>query len=109
MADQDSLRSSLLPPAIGEETGDDLLHRYDFPNDRRPITDCRSLANGFWEESKKLWYLSGPAIFTSVCQYSLGAMTQTFAGHIGDLELAAVSIENSVIAGLSFGIMVSEF
>lgn len=109
MDDRDSLRSSLLPPAIGsEETGtygDDLPHRYDFPDDRPPITDCRSLANGCWEESKKLWYLSGPAIFTSVCQYSLGAMTQTFAGHIGDLELAAVSIENSVIAGLSFGIM----
>jgi len=108
MDDQDSFRSSLLPPVNEEETGkygDDLPHRYDFPDDRRPITDCRSLANGCWEESKKLWYLSGPAIFTSVCQYSLGALTQTFAGHIGELELAAVSIENSVIAGLSFGIM----
>ncbi|KAJ4843439.1 Protein DETOXIFICATION 29 [Turnera subulata] len=53
----------------------------------------------------KLWYLAGPAIFTSVCQYSLGAVTQVFAGHVGTLQLAAVSVENSVIAGFSFGAM----
>ncbi|KAI9200133.1 hypothetical protein LWI28_003132 [Acer negundo] len=47
----------------------------------------------------------GPAIFTAICQYSLGALTQTFAGLVGELELAAVSVENSVIAGLAFGIM----
>ncbi|XP_077214915.1 protein DETOXIFICATION 33-like [Tasmannia lanceolata] len=56
-------------------------------------------------ESKKLWQIAGPAIFTSVFQYSLGAITQTFVGHVGTLELAAVSIENSVIAGLAFGVM----
>ncbi|KAL6012422.1 Protein DETOXIFICATION 33 [Asimina triloba] len=56
-------------------------------------------------ESKKLWVIAAPAIFTSICQYSLGAITQTFAGHVGTLELAAVSVENSVIAGLAFGIM----
>ncbi|KAL0325683.1 UNVERIFIED_CONTAM: protein DETOXIFICATION 32 [Sesamum radiatum] len=37
----------------------------------------------FGAESKTLWKLSGPAIFTSICQYSLGALTQTFAGQVG--------------------------
>ncbi|KAH7524043.1 hypothetical protein FEM48_Zijuj06G0076400 [Ziziphus jujuba var. spinosa] len=60
----------------------------------------------FGEESRRLWKLAGPAIFTSICQYSLGALTQTFAGLAGELELAAVSVENSVIAGLAFGVMV---
>ena len=60
----------------------------------------------FGIESKRLWKIAGPAIFTALCQYSLGALTQTFAGFVGDLELAAVSIENSVIAGLAFGVMV---
>ncbi|XP_043708446.1 protein DETOXIFICATION 33-like isoform X2 [Telopea speciosissima] len=56
-------------------------------------------------ESKKLWMLAGPAIFTSICQYSLGALTQTFVGQVNALALAAVSVENSVIAGLAFGVM----
>ncbi|KAJ6725672.1 PROTEIN DETOXIFICATION 31 [Salix purpurea] len=37
--------------------------------------------------------------------YSLGGITQLLAGHVGTLDLAAVSVENSVIAGFSFGIM----
>ncbi|GLJ18552.1 hypothetical protein SUGI_0329990 [Cryptomeria japonica] len=77
----------------------------EFDGDLPVIKGWRGLLQASGKESKKLWYLAGPAIFTSICQYSLGAITQTFAGHIGDLELAAVSIENSVIAGLSFGIM----
>ena len=60
----------------------------------------------FGYESKRLWRLAGPAIFTAICQYSLGALTQTFTGFLGELELAAVSVENSVVAGLAFGVMV---
>ncbi|KAK4753607.1 hypothetical protein SAY87_001711 [Trapa incisa] len=70
-----------------------------------PITGPRDFFREFSVEAKKLWYLAGPAIFTSVCQYSLGAITQLFAGHVSTLALAAVSIENSVIAGFSFGVM----
>ncbi|XXG49544.1 hypothetical protein AAC387_Pa02g3705 [Persea americana] len=70
-----------------------------------PIRGLGDFNREFWVESKKLWYLAGPSIFTSICQYSLGAITQTFAGHVGNLQLAAVSVENSVIAGFSFGVM----
>ncbi|KAF3521399.1 hypothetical protein F2Q69_00046236 [Brassica cretica] len=63
-------------------------------------------AKEFRQESKRLWELAGPAIFTAISQYSLGALTQTFSGRIGELELAAVSVENSVISGLAFGVMV---
>ncbi|KAL3835607.1 hypothetical protein ACJIZ3_010343 [Penstemon smallii] len=70
-----------------------------------PITGIRQFYKEFTRESRKLWYLAGPAIFTSICQYSLGAITQIFAGQFGTLDLAAFSIENSVISGLSFGVM----
>ncbi|GFP82649.1 protein transparent testa 12 [Phtheirospermum japonicum] len=73
--------------------------------DIAPIESFNRFMSAFKDESSKLWYLAGPAIFTSLCQYSLGAFTQTFAGHVGTLELAAFSIENSVIAGLSLGVM----
>ncbi|KAG6438131.1 hypothetical protein SASPL_103067 [Salvia splendens] len=75
----------------------------------QPLLEKRGGGGGFLEsfgsESKTLWGISGPAIFTYICQYSLGALTQTFAGQVGELELAAVSVENSVIAGLVFGAM----
>jgi len=76
------------------------------PDDIPLINSVRDFSREFFRESKKLWYLAGPAIFTTLCQYSLGAITQLLAGHVGKLDLAAVSVENSVIAGFSFGIMV---
>ncbi|KAL5762147.1 hypothetical protein ACOSP7_018411 [Xanthoceras sorbifolium] len=75
-------------------------------DDIPPITGVRDFSREFYRELKKLWYLAGPAIFTSVCQYSLGAITQVFAGHVSTIALAAVSVENSVIAGFSFGAMI---
>lgn len=75
-------------------------------HDIPPIAGAGDFTREFLIESKKLWYLAGPAIFTSICQYSLGSITQVFAGHVGTLQLAAVSVENSVIAGFCLGITV---
>lgn len=75
-------------------------------DDIPPINGVRDFSREFLKEGKKLWYLAGPAIFMTLCQYSLGAITQVFSGHISTLALAAVSVENSVIAGFSFGAMV---
>lgn len=81
---------------------DDELHSPIFSNGSDDIQE-------FWAESKKLGYLAAPAIFTSICQHFIGAVTQVFAGHVGTIQLAAVSVENSVIAGFAFGIMVSYY
>jgi len=74
--------------------------------DMAPITGPGDFYREFVLESKKLWFLAGPAIFSFVSKYSLGAFTQIFAGHIGTIDLTAVSVENSLIAGFSYGILV---
>lgn len=73
--------------------------------DIKPIRNVRDFFAAFLLESKKLWYLAALVIFTTVCNYSLGAITQVFAGHVGAIELAAVSVENSVIADFSLGLL----
>lgn len=60
-----------------------------------------------WKESKKMWTVAGPAILVSVSQFSIGFVTVASAGHLGQLELAAVTITTNVIEGFVFGIMVS--
>ncbi|KAL4559444.1 hypothetical protein LXL04_031582 [Taraxacum kok-saghyz] len=79
-----------------------------FSGDVEDIPEIHGVKDFFVQfrvESKKLWYLAAPAIFMSVSQYLLGFITQTFAGHVGTLELAAFSVENSVIAGFSLGVL----
>ncbi|OIT40436.1 PREDICTED: protein DETOXIFICATION 31-like isoform X1 [Nicotiana attenuata] len=98
----DELHSPILKPSNWSFTNSSF--KAD-ENDTQQIRGVKDLIREFSVESKKLWYLAAPAIFTSVCQYSIGAVTQVFAGHVGTIQLAAVSIENSVIAGFAFGIM----
>lgn len=90
----DALREALL--AGGNGKGEE---------DLEEIRSVAAFLRHTAEENRRLWYLAGPAIFTSLAQYSLGAVTQVFAGHLTTLDLDAVSTENSVIAGLAFGIM----
>ncbi|EYU34572.1 hypothetical protein MIMGU_mgv1a026854mg, partial [Erythranthe guttata] len=65
----------------------------------------RSISNRVWVETKKLWRVVGPAIFSRVATYAMFVITQAFAGHLGDLELAAMSIAITVIMGFDFGLM----
>ncbi|GJN06262.1 hypothetical protein PR202_ga23971 [Eleusine coracana subsp. coracana] len=66
---------------------------------------CRSLWRRVFEESKKLWVIVGPAIFTRSTNYSMNVIMQAFAGHLGDLELASVSFACTVLVGFNYGIM----
>ncbi|KAJ6739892.1 PROTEIN DETOXIFICATION [Salix purpurea] len=67
--------------------------------------DVQDLACRVWIESKKLWQIVGPAIFSRLTSYSMLVITQAFAGHLGDLELAGISIANNVIVGFDFGLL----
>eukprot|EP01018_Ginkgo_biloba_P028745 Gb_22188 [translate_table: standard] len=59
----------------------------------------------FCVESKKLWEIAGPAIFSRIAMYGMNVITQAFAGHLGDLQLAAISIASTVVVGFNFGLL----
>ncbi|KAI3843669.1 hypothetical protein MKW98_013605 [Papaver atlanticum] len=63
------------------------------------------LVDKSWNESKKMWHIAGPAILAGVCQFLIGFVTVAFVGHLGDTELAAVSVVQNVIEGFVFGFM----
>lgn len=60
------------------------------------------------DECKALWRVAGPVILTEVFQFMIGFVTAAFVGHVGELELAAVSIVNGVVEGLAFGLLVTD-
>lgn len=64
------------------------------------------MAKKIWDESKRMWEIAAPAMLTAVSQFSIGFVTSAFVGHLGELELAAVSIVQNVIEGFVFGLMV---
>ncbi|KAL6844658.1 hypothetical protein ACP4OV_025317 [Aristida adscensionis] len=77
----------------------------ELPEKRRRGGGIPALAKEVWEESKKLWEIVGPAVFMRLVLYSMNVVSQAFAGHLGDRDLAAFSIASTVISGLNFGFL----
>ncbi|KAL5558574.1 hypothetical protein UlMin_034785 [Ulmus minor] len=65
----------------------------------------RTLLRQTWLESKNLWQIAGPSIFNRLAMYSVTVITQSFAGHLSDIDLAAISIVCTVIIGITFGFL----
>lgn len=66
----------------------------------------RRLRMATWIELKLLFYLAAPAVFVYMINNLMSLSTRVFAGHLGNLELAAASLGNSGIQLLAYGLMV---
>ncbi|KAK4740706.1 hypothetical protein SAY87_024294 [Trapa incisa] len=78
----------------------------DGGGDYLPVKSLSEARTIFWAESLKMWRIAAPVAFTIICQYGTNSFTSIFVGHIGDIELSAVTISLSVIGTFSFGFMV---
>ena len=74
----------------------------DYP----PMRSWREVRSMVWAETVKLWGVAGPLAFQILCQFGTNSITTVFVGHIGNLELSAVSISLSVIGTFVFGFLV---
>lgn len=74
--------------------------------DYEPVKSFSDVHRVVVTETTKLWTIAAPIVFGILCQYGINSLTSIFVGHIGDVELSAVSISVSVIGTFSFGFMV---
>ncbi|AAF97344.1 Hypothetical Protein [Arabidopsis thaliana] len=63
--------------------------------------DELGLKQKVWIESKKLWIVAAPAIFTRFSTFGVSIISQSFIGHLGPIELAAYSITFTVLLRFS--------
>jgi len=85
---------------------DPFLHeRNQHGSENLSLIFSKDAGRRFWVESKKLWRIAGPAIFTRIALYGTNVVTQAFVGHLGALELAAISIATTVVVGFNFGFL----
>ncbi|PIA52500.1 hypothetical protein AQUCO_01000403v1 [Aquilegia coerulea] len=64
----------------------------------------KKLAAKGCSETITMWHIAGPAILTGLAQFSIGFVTTAFIGHVGEAELAALSVVQNVIEGFSYGL-----
>ncbi|KAL3733210.1 hypothetical protein ACJRO7_022696 [Eucalyptus globulus] len=63
------------------------------------------LKDRIWSETKKMWIVAVPAIFTRLSTFGIYVITQAFVGHIGSTELAAYSLVFTVLTRFAYGIL----
>ncbi|MED6155405.1 hypothetical protein PIB30_004834 [Stylosanthes scabra] len=78
------------------ETHTPLLHQ---PNNET------TLIQRTCSESKSLWQIAAPSIFTRLAMFSITVFTQSLAGHLSDLDLAAFSISCSFFLSITFSFL----
>lgn len=67
------------------------------------------LKGRIWDESKKIWRVALPGVISRVCAFGTIVVTQSFIGHISDLDLAgyalvqtlSVRFVNGILLGMS--------
>ncbi|CAL5185620.1 unnamed protein product [Lathyrus oleraceus] len=75
-------------------------------SDSEIIENEESLGRRVWEESKKIWVIAGPAIFTRFSSSGITIATQAFVGHIGSTELAGYALVTTVLLRFIIGILI---
>ena len=74
---------------------------------KQSVEKEESLRKRAWEESKKMWVVAGPAIFTRFSTFGIMVVSQSFIGHIGSTELVAYAIVMTVLVRFVNGALVS--
>ena len=96
-----NLTQSLLQEPIAQEVATEQEEEED------QTQETETLARKLWIESEKLWIIVGPSIISRLAEFAMNIVTEAFAGHLGDVELAAISIANTVLVGFIYGLLVS--
>ncbi|CAL5403463.1 unnamed protein product [Camellia sinensis] len=71
----------------------------------RSVPLWQRLWQATWIELKLLFFLAAPAVIVYLINYCMSMSTQIFAGHLGNLELAAASLGNNGIQMFAYGLM----
>ncbi|XP_028774890.1 protein DETOXIFICATION 20-like, partial [Neltuma alba] len=58
-----------------------------------------------WQESKVMWVVAAPAIFTRASTFGINVTSQAFVGHIGSKELAAFALVFTVLIRFANGVL----
>jgi len=88
---------------MGAEVNENLLHE----RKKNCLEEEESVGKRVWEESKKMWVVAGPAIFTRFSTFGIVVVSQSFIGHIGSTELAAYALVMTVLVRFANGLLVS--
>ncbi|XP_057437800.1 protein DETOXIFICATION 21-like [Lotus japonicus] len=89
---------------MGKEQEENILQDQNYTEESVDQEE-ESLRKRAWKESKKMWMVAGPAIFTRFSYFGIIVVCQFFIGHIGSTELAAYAVVQTVLVRFANGVL----
>lgn len=65
------------------------------------------LKQRIWKEMKLTWRIAFPSILSRIASFGQILVTQSFLGHVGEIELASFALVQSIFLRFVNGILVS--
>ncbi|KAA8516292.1 hypothetical protein F0562_016585 [Nyssa sinensis] len=73
---------------------------------RSEVEDVDGFKRRLWEETKKIWRVAFPGVLARVTSFGMLVVTQSFIGHISELNLAAYALVQTLIVRFINGILI---
>ncbi|RYR53693.1 hypothetical protein S83_019862 [Arachis hypogaea] len=77
----------------------------DNPQEDEEEEEELTLMKKTWKESKAMWVVAFPAIFTRFSTFGINIISQAFIGHVGSKELAAFALVFTIVVRFANGIL----
>ncbi|XWS57961.1 hypothetical protein CRYUN_Cryun09bG0218100 [Craigia yunnanensis] len=74
--------------------------------EERFLAQKEDLKGRLWIESKTIWRIAFPSILSRVTSFGMIVVTQSFIGHISDIELATYALLQSILVRFMYGILI---
>ncbi|KAJ9179846.1 hypothetical protein P3X46_008162 [Hevea brasiliensis] len=71
----------------------------------KPEVEEMKFKDKLWIETKKMWIVAGPAIFTRFSTFGINVIGEAFIGHMGFTELAVYSLVFTVLLRFANGML----
>ncbi|XVE90276.1 hypothetical protein DITRI_Ditri20bG0065500 [Diplodiscus trichospermus] len=72
----------------------------------RQEEDKSDLKRRVWDESKIVWRIAFPSMLSRVTSFGMVVVTQSFMGHIGEVELATFALIQSILVRFVNGVLI---
>ncbi|XP_017976260.1 PREDICTED: protein DETOXIFICATION 24 [Theobroma cacao] len=85
---------------------DDSMEERFLAQKEEDTTDHDDLKRRLWIESKTIWRIAFPSILSRVTSFGMIIVTQSFIGHISEVELATYALVQSILIRFMYGIVI---
>ncbi|KAK7380356.1 hypothetical protein VNO78_32864 [Psophocarpus tetragonolobus] len=79
-----------------------VIQNFTSESDYLPVKSLKDVKFVLWTETVKIWRIALPVALSLLFQFLTNSSTSMYAGHLGDVELSSISVNQGVLSNIYF-------